>query len=347
MEANRLALACVQRGWRFRRLDGRLFVFDECSGQMARVDERIAATLPNLTHGVSLTEAFRQALDSSTVDTGSVTTGDEAVPVSLRLLGVRVDVRCTYSECADAITDFYSASLVEPGLSGPEVVVWCDLRSPGRQLFRARPDDEVGVPLRGVSVQTLRSPREEWRSTLPPLPALGSWPFRERFVALHAAAIRTTDGTGVLIAGERGAGKSTAALSLARRLGAEVVGDETAFIHCRTTLVEPFPHAVGVWSNGRKVQVPITDLGVRICDQAMPADVVVFLERRDGGVAETSRLSQAESLRALLPHHRSAGASMGDAMETLFGLAAESESWMITYSDLDEMRAAVGDLVSR
>lgn len=340
-----LGLACAERGWRLQRLGDRLFVFDEHSGQMARVDERIAAALPESAYGTRLMDVLRNARDAGIGETRALTVSDDAFVVSLRLLGVRVDVHCAYQQCADAIGDFFSASVVEPTLSGPEVVVWCGLKTPGRHMFRARPDDDAGEPLRGVSVQTLRSSRKEWTSTLPPLPALGVWPFQERFAALHAAAVRTSKGKGVLIAGDRGAGKSTAALSLSGRLGAEMLGDETAFVHCRTSLVEPFPHAVGVWRNARKVQVPITELGVRICNHAVPVTVLLFLERRAEGVTETSRLSQSDSLRALLPHHRSAGASIGDAMQTLFRLAAEAESWLITYSVPDEMLAAVSDLV--
>jgi hypothetical protein len=59
-----------------------------------------------------------------------------------------------------------------PPASSPEVIVWWDVPSPGRYLFRSRPEDMAGVPLAGVWVQTLRSRKEAWTSPLPPIPAL-------------------------------------------------------------------------------------------------------------------------------------------------------------------------------
>jgi hypothetical protein len=143
--------------------------------------------------------------------------------------------------------------------------------------------------------------------------------------ALHAAAIRLPDGTGVLLAGDRGAGKSTTVLALVERLpGVEVLGDETAFIHCRTAVVEPFPHAVGVWRAGEKVQVPMTQLCDRIARRPVEARRLLFLEPGHSGPDEVERLSPSRTLRRLLPHHRDAGASLGDSTQTLLDLA---EGW--------------------
>jgi hypothetical protein len=247
-DAEALELACVDRGWRYAQLDGVPYMFDERREYLARVSpavlDKLSAGVPQGTLGEVL-HNFAEDPGTTSEARGTPASGTTAT-VRLRLLGVRIDVRCAHHECAEEIASFYSASHVTGHSSSPEVIVWCASEHADRYLFRSRPDDEAGTPLAGVSVQTLRSPRQLWTATLPPIPALASWPFKDRFVALHAAAVRTLDGTCFLIAGDRGSGKTTAALALADRLGAAVLCDETAFVHCRTAVVEPFPHAVGI-----------------------------------------------------------------------------------------------------
>lgn len=165
-------------------------------------------------------------------------------------------------------------------------------------------------------------------------PALASWPFKDRFRALHAAAIRTPGGDGVVLVGDRGSGKSTTALALMDTLpGTELLCDETAFIHCRTAIVEPFPHAVGVWRDGRKVQVPIVELCDRIARGPVEARRLVFLEPGHPGPDEGERLAPSNAFRRLLPHHRDAGASIGDSTQTLLDLADRLDSWVVRCSD--------------
>ncbi|MGH3831286.1 MAG: hypothetical protein ACRDRS_12715 [Pseudonocardiaceae bacterium] len=340
MEDKQLSLSCVEHGWRYSRLDDDVFLFDERSEYLARVDERITRLLPGAAAAIRsaraevgslravLADLVVQRLDAEPPGADSDTTS----VVSLSLLGVRIDVRCTHAACAAGITAFYSASTVPGPLSSPEAVIWCDWEEPGKYLFRSRPDDSAGVPLDGVYVQTLRTAREPWTWTLPPIPPLASWPFKDRFVALHAAMVRTAAGEGVLIAGDRGSGKSTTALWVAERLGAHVLCDETALIHCRTTLVEPFPHSVGVWRGGRKVQTRITEVCTRIAREAVPINRILFL-KPGASVSRVSRRSRSDALRELLPHHREAGASIGDAMQTLLHLAARAESWSVEYTD--------------
>lgn len=338
-----LSRSCVERGWRYSRLDESTFFFDERSEYLARVDDSVA----RLVHLSSSMGSLRDTLGRL-----SRTTRPESEPVvqprhvvSLRLLGVRVDVWCVHEKCANVIQRFYSASVVPPGHSSPEVLVSCDWEDAGRYLFRSRPDDAEGVPLAGVSVQTLRSEKHEWTSVLPPIPALASWPFKDRFVALHAAAVRTASGEAVLIAGGRGAGKSTTALALSDRIGVDVLCDETAFVHCRTIMVEPFPHAVGVWQGGRKLQVPITDVCRRICYDTVPVGRIVFLNQSAGGSGKAYQVPRSDALRELLLHHRDAGASMGDSMQTLLGLLARSDAWSVSYSDPKEITDLVCGLI--
>lgn len=340
-EDGRLGLACVERGWRYSSLDEDTFFFDERSEYLTRVDPSIAQRLSASTSPDPLSTLLERLAQSPPSEWTPPVADSETV-VSLTLLGVRVDVRCTDPECARAIGAFYSACQVPAGSASPEVVVWCDDRAgPRRYLFRSRPDGLEGVPLDGVHVQTLRSQRQQWTSTLPPIPALASWPFKDRFAALHAATIRTAAGEGVLLAGDRGSGKSTTALLLSRRSGAEVLADETSFVHCRTTMVEPFPHAVGVWRDGRKIQVPITEVCDKVARHAVSLNRMIFLNRRPEGRGRVRRLGQSSALRELLPHHRDAGASIGDTIQTLLYLVSRSRAWSIEYSNHGEL----GDLV--
>lgn len=339
---SRLALSCVERGWRYSSLEQDAFLFDERSEFLARIDVDLARMLPSAaSEAGSLRTALAQLAQAGVPAIERDLEPDDATVISLSLLGVRVDVRCAKQACAERIAAFYSACVV-PGMSAsPEVLVWCDWDDPSRYLFRSRQDDLEGAPLEGVDVQTLRSPRQPWTSTLPPLPALASWPFKDRFAALHAATIRTTAGEGIMVAGERGAGKSTSALLLSRRLDAEVLADETSMVHIRTTMVEPFPHAVGVWRDGRKIQIPMTEACERIGQQPVPINRIVFLRRTNDGLSKVNRLSHSDALKRLLPHQRAAGAPIGDTMQTLLNLAGRVESWEIEYSAYE----ALGDLV--
>jgi hypothetical protein len=341
-----LALSFVEQGWRYTSLEENAFLYDERSEFLARVDVELARMLPTASGAGSLRAALAQLAQAGSLaieldhEHDAQEIGTETV-VSLTLLGVRVDVRCAKQACAERIAAFYSACVVPAMSASPEVVVWCDWDEAGRYLFRSRPDDLDGTPLEGVEAQTLRSPRQPWTSTLPPIPALGIWPFKDRFAALHAATVRTTAGEGIVIVGERSAGKSTSALVLAQRLGAEVLADETTFVHCRTTMVEPFPHAVGVWRDGRKAQVPITDVVERVGRYPVSVSRIVFLRRTEGGPVKVGPITHSAALRRLLSHHRAAGASIGDAMQTLLHLAGRAESWEIEYSAYE----ALGDLI--
>jgi hypothetical protein len=331
-----LELHYLRRGWRRRRLGDEVFVFDEESGYLARVDELVAHRLRHADPSSRLREAIAAIIDGAPVDGDehSPVPSDDGHVVSLRLLGVRMDVRCRHQRCSEQIRSYFSASEAEPGVASPEVVVWCEWEAAGRHLYRSRPEELEGVPLDGVSVQTLRSARHQWTSVLPPLPALAAWPFKGRFIALHAAAIRAPNGDGVLLAGDQGSGKSTTVLAIARTTAStEVTGDETAFIHCRSATLEPFPHAVGVWRNGKKVQVPITELCDRIARRPVEARRIVFLERGHVGSDEVERLSPSSTLRRLLPHHRHAGAALGDSMQTLLDLADRCDAWAVRSSD--------------
>lgn len=345
-DASGLDQVIVERGWRYTWLGNEPYVFDERTEYLARISPSVLGRLGTGIPAGSLGEVIRGLAESPAE--GSESDAPDSTVVRLRLLGVRIDVRCVYQECADEVAAFYSASHVPGQSAGPEVIVWCETREAGRYLFRARPDDQAGEPLEGVSVQTLRSPEQPWTSVLPPIPALASWPFKDRFVALHAAAVRLPGGACVLIAGDRGSGKTTSALTLAERLSAEVLCDETAFIHCRTNIVEPFPHAVGIWRDGHKIRTPITDVCSRIGIEPAPVSQLVFLRRaeEDHSQARVSRVPRSQVLRLLLGQHRDGGASIGDAMQTVLNLAERCDASVIDYSETEDLVDAVCELAS-
>jgi len=111
-----------------------------------------------------------------------------------------------------------------------------------------------------------------------------------------------------------------------------LLADETAFVHCRTTVVEAFPHAVGMWSGGRKSSIRITDACQSVRLGSAEISQVIFLFRRAGPV-EVRRLERQQVLHHLLPHHRHGGASAGDAMATLLRLASVVDAWTLSYED--------------
>ncbi|HWR49272.1 MAG TPA: hypothetical protein VN327_16935 [Pseudonocardiaceae bacterium] len=81
-EDSQLSLSCAERGWRYSRLDEDVFLFDERSEYLARVDGRIARQLPGAAAvmGSACTEAgslrtvlvnlARQRLDPESASVG-------------------------------------------------------------------------------------------------------------------------------------------------------------------------------------------------------------------------------------------------------------------------------------
>ncbi|MGC8780579.1 MAG: hypothetical protein ACP5UQ_06910, partial [Anaerolineae bacterium] len=61
----------------------------------------------------------------------------------------------------------------------------------------------------------------------------------------HAAALAAADGTGIMIAGDAGLGKTTLTLALLRR-GYRVYSDDVAAVGCTDGLLHPFPRPLAV-----------------------------------------------------------------------------------------------------
>ncbi|MGH3568996.1 MAG: hypothetical protein ACRDRH_23820 [Pseudonocardia sp.] len=258
----------------------------------------------------------------------------------LRLLGARILVRFTHDECLRGVARYFSCSHDDSACS-PDVVVHCDWPQAGRYLFRARPAEADGVPLGGVQVQAYgENGIRTWVSMHPPLPPLALPPFRDRFAALHGAVVRRPDGGGALILGERDAGKSSCAIELSRQPGVEVLSDETAFVHLRTAIAEPFPQSVGVWSGGRKVAKPAAEVFPQVADRPAVIDHVALLhpQRTVGedhmGIFE---ISPVEVLRALMPHLRDVCSSLDEVILTLDHIVRSTRAVNVRFGDRAEM----------
>src|SRR6202035_5849646 len=124
----------------------------------------------------------------------------------LEILGGYILVTCAYQDCAKGIADYFSAHICTR-LVTPDVIVECDWLKASRYLFRARPAD-CPPTLEGIHVTALYGQREPWRSIYPPLPPLTVAPFARRFLALHGAALVSSEGAALLILGDRGGGKT-------------------------------------------------------------------------------------------------------------------------------------------
>lgn len=121
-----IALHCLRRGWRRRRLGDELFLFDEQTEYLARVDDLAARRLAQAGTASTLREALAAAVDGTGADGGEVgpkpPTRAEDV-VALRLLGVRMNVRRLHRRCGDEIRSYFSASAAELETASPAVVV--------------------------------------------------------------------------------------------------------------------------------------------------------------------------------------------------------------------------------
>lgn len=259
-----------------------------------------------------------------------------------RLLGAHVLVRTSHLRCLAGVSDQFSAAGEDPWTT-PDQIVECSWPEAGRYLFRSRPVDEGATPLRGVRVLIPGGgPAADWTGAGPPLPAFRLPPIQGRFAGLHAAAVRLPAG-GVLVAGPRGSGKSTVAVELVNRHEGALLTDETAFLHRRTAIVEPYAGAIGVWEAGRlKQRVPAVDACRSVARE--PGEMAALVVLRPGDPAGVRDLDASGAFREILAHHVDVGAEADEAMTTLAGVAhrlpAASAGWS-SYADLLALPGAV------
>jgi len=174
------------------------------------------------------------------------------------------------------------------------------------------------------------------------LPPLSLAPFSGRFVALHAACVWREDFGGVLIAGTRGAGKTTVALALAQRHGFDLLTDETAFLRVRSLLVEPFPRALGVFKNARgrsaKFNVRADRAVPRVRREACVIRRAVFLQPCPDVGLRIRQIDRETALAALLSAARRSGVEVQETVISLFELVRSvREPVEISHSGYDQL----------
>lgn len=266
--------------------------------------------------------------------------------LSLFLLGSHVLVRCREHQCYLGIREYFGPAILTESWSSPDVIVDCDWADAGRWLFRARPGDNArATPLEGVHLHVRGQERPIfWTSNNPPIPPWDLEPLKGRFIGLHAGAVVLGEGGALIFAGDRGSGKTTLTLTLVNKFGGTLLTDETACIYTRTTIVEPFPQAIGVKSgeDARKRRVSADSICERVAVTPAPASSIVFLEPTHGirGI-QLAPLTPADSLRLLLNHHLDLGSPVDDAMMTLFLLAYRLQAVVCRYGAYEDLLEAV------
>lgn len=325
-----LADLFLRRGWRyFHHEEDSAYLLDAGSEYLSAVPATLLAS--SSTAEFTADVGLREAVRAWSTDGGPPKAKEpSAHQLQLGLLGGRILVRFASTHCRKDVARHFSCSIDETG-SSPDVLVECDWEEADRHLFRARPDHLCGSPLAGVRVQALGddSPHP-WLSSQPPLPPLSVAPFSHRFLALHAAVVREPGGSGIAFVGPRNSGKTTCALEAGRHSGFELVGDETAFVHIRTAMAEPFPHAVSVRTgDSTKASVPAGSLFPGVARGPTKMRQIVVLEPGDTSGPHCEKLSPAMAMRALLPHQRDASAPLDEGVVTLDHLARNVPTWRL------------------
>lgn len=280
------------------------------------------------------------------VDVQSKDDAEGRIQLRLSLLGADILVRCKHKSCLDGIALHFSPHVTR-GRGTPDVIVDCEWEESGRYLFRTRPDEQAGTPLEGVKVHGPGGVSEtDWEPLSPPLPPFDLPPFKDRFVGLHAAAVKSPQGGGLLLIGERGSGKSTMSVRLANKHGFEFLTDEVVCIHRRTLVVEPFAIAVGLKRDpsdaGAGKRLVAADEMVPTVARA-PALVshTLFLSPRPRGVEDAppalERVAPHVVFRNLLAHHLDVGSSMDESLVTLINLAENTVGAQLNYQTFEEL----------
>lgn len=196
------------------------------------------------------------------------------------LLGLLFEVECLNTQSLATLELVFGALTQPTSLRSADVKLRLSDQCEPRYLYRQHPSDSVA--LAGVEVwNTVLSAYEPWTSTEPPLMPMSHPALSQRFLALHAGCVQL-DTKCVLFVGERGTGKTT----LARRLcdfGGKLLTDETAFIHRRSTMIEPLPLAMGVRQSdgiGKRL-AQIATMNIAVQQRCQTVSHCVSLRRGD------------------------------------------------------------------
>ncbi len=269
----------------------------------------------------------------------SVSTTD----IYLEFLGAVILIRCLHKECAQGIKKHFSAFISENWRS-PDVIIKCDLTTAERKLFRAIDIDNA---LESINM-TLSNGKEvtEWPYSSPLIPPYYLPPFKDRFVGLHAAAVQKQEGGALIIAGDRGSGKTTVSLHLTNEHSDILfLTDETVHIHKRSIAIEPFPiaiHRCAFSEDGiqqHKYAVEIHEACNNIAVAPTHIQHILFLDKNSScGKSTLQKIQPAEIFKCLLEHHVDLGCNKDEALNTLFYIASKIPASKFTYCDYSDLK---------
>lgn len=261
--------------------------------------------------------------------------------VILEILGCVIVVRGSHATFIRDVADYFSCHVINVPWRTPDLCIDCDWPRADRRLFRARPDFKNEL-LAGVKV-TLSDANEplDWRLPNQAIPPLDLPPFKDRFFALHAAAVAWPSlGKCVVIAGNKNAGKSTTAMLLVNEFGGRLLSDENAVFHIRTTMVEPFLRPV----HTRLAEHSTHKMATR-AEEATNGRVgtpsiathIVFLQPGSGSIGSFT-LSIEAAFDLALSHSVDFGADLDAAVISLVGLVRSTTAMAVRYAGYSELR---------
>jgi hypothetical protein len=245
----------------------------------------------------------------------------------VEVLGARLRLQSQEPATFDYIRRDTQAALA-PFRRSADVVVRFDSMQAWQSAHRAVPSRSgVLVRERGASTWS------EGAHALPVFPPLQSPPLAQRFLALHGALLVDAEGTGLIVCGDQGVGKTSAVLWAAEAMQASVATDEIVMLDVLTGAVYGVPIAVATRTDGRRSRTPLGEREVFHSGAAAVANVVILERRsRDVGFCEQAG-TFTESMLRLEPHVRYGGASPTASASALKRFTATTKVWVLGVSD--------------
>ncbi len=178
------------------------------------------------------------------------------------------------------------------------------------------------------------------------------------FLLVHAGAVRTPSGKGMLLPAEAGSGKSTLTLGLVRA-GFGYLSDEAAVIDPVTRMLHPFPKAITLKSgsfglfpeHARQKNNPAVwaerhilpeDIRPNAVARECPIGFVVSPRFEAGGELKLERVSRATAVTELWRHGFNTPLYGKRAPLLLASALEQARCFRLTFDDLDEAVAALG-----
>jgi len=240
--------------------------------------------------------------------------------VDLEFLGVSMRYLCEERTVAERISSLY-ASMIPQLRRSPDTLVKLGRRVDFDRLHRSVEGERDDVHVRP-------SDADEWTpgsSNLPIIPAMQSPALAGRFCALHAALLSSSYG-GLLMCGERTAGKTTAALLARRLLPATVLAEETVLLDDMGR-VYGVPLPIRERNDGERVARALPNPPPSAQINALVPSVIVVLEAATGAPSWTEVASREEQMRLLAPHLRVLDGPLGRATASLLRLLRGAQVW--------------------